>query len=141
MSRTAEHSIRGYFYQFLRYLSEILAADSGTLISIEGVVEDVDVVSPDLTTAIQCKLHEQADRFTLGKIYKPVLQMLEHFGETGSIGPKIEYRLFCHFRDKSGTMSLTLEDLETIEATSAVPLKKIVARIPTSTDRTAFLEG
>lgn len=139
MSRTAEYSIRGYLYQFLRYLSEILAAAPGTQISIEGVVEDVDVVSSDATTAIQCKLHEQADKFTLGKIYKPVLQMLEHFGNKAPGDPEIEYRLFCHFPDKTGTMHLSMEDLATIEGTNAEPLKAIIARIPVSTDRAAFL--
>lgn len=139
MSRTAEHSIRGYLYQFLRYLSDILAAAPGTLISIEGIVEDVDVVSPQLTTAIQCKLHEQADKFTLGKIYKPVLQMLEHFGNNAPGDPEIHYRLFCHFPDKTGTMNLKLDDLTTIEGTGAEPLKAIVARIPAATDREAFL--
>jgi hypothetical protein len=139
VSRTAEHSIRGYLYQFLRYLSEILAADPGTLISIEGVIEDVDVVSPDLTRAIQCKLHEQAEKFTLGKIYKPVLQMLEHFGNCAPGGPEIHYRLFCHFPDKTGTEKLTLADLTTIEGSGADALKSIIARIPATTDRGAFL--
>jgi hypothetical protein len=139
VSRTAEHSIRGYLYQFLRCLSDILAAAPGTLISIEGVIEDVDVISPELTTAIQCKLHEQADKFTLGKIYKPVLQMLEHFGNSAPGDPEIQYRLFCHFPDKTGTMKLTLDELETIEGTASEPLQKIIARIPNSTDRAAFL--
>lgn len=139
MSRTAEHSIRGYLYQFLRYLSEILAAAPGTQISIEGVVEDVDVVTPGLTTAIQCKLHEQTDKYTLGKIYKPVLQMLEHFGNSAADGPKIHYRLFCHFPDKTGSMQLTLDDLKTIEATGSEALQKIAARIPAATDRATFL--
>lgn len=139
MSRTAEHSIRGYLYQFLRYLSEILSAEPGTKITIEGVVEDVDVVTPRLTTAIQCKLHEQADKFTLGKIYKPVLQMLEHFGNSEPGDPEIQYRLFCHFPDKAGTMRLTLDDMTTIEKTTSDPLKAIIARIPAATDRAAFL--
>lgn len=139
MSRTAEHSIRGYLYQFLRYLSEILAAAPGTQIRIEGIVEDVDVVTPRLTTAIQCKLHEQADKFTLGKIYKPVLQMLEHFGNSAPGDPEIQYRLFCHFPDKAGTMRLTLDDMTTIERTTSDPLKAIIARIPAATDRAAFL--
>lgn len=139
LSRTAEHSIRGYLYQFLRYLSEILDAAPGTLISIEGVVEDVDVVTSGLTTAIQCKLHEQADKFTLGKIYKPVLQMLEHFGNSAPGDPEIQYRLFCHFPDRAGSICLTLEDMTTIESTASEPLKKIISRIPPATDRAAFL--
>jgi hypothetical protein len=139
VSRTAEHSIRGYLYQFLRYLSEILDAAPGTQISIEGVVEDVDVMTSGLTTAIQCKLHEQADKFTLGKIYKPVLQMLEHFGNSAPGDPEIQYRLFCHFPDRAGSICLTLEDMTTIESTTSEPLKKIISRIPAATDRAAFL--
>lgn len=62
MARTAEYSIKGYVYQFLRYLSEILEATDGSTITIEGAIEDIDVTTPDLTTAVQCKYHEQAEK-------------------------------------------------------------------------------
>jgi hypothetical protein len=48
VARTAEYSIKGYLYQFLRYLSEILAAGDDTKITIEGAIEDIDVAAPGL---------------------------------------------------------------------------------------------
>lgn len=128
VARTAEYSIKGYVYQFLRYLSEILAATDGSTITIEGAIEDIDVTTPDLTTAVQCKYHEQAEKFTLGKVYKPILLMLEHFSHH-SAPPKVHYRLFCYFPGSSGSQSLTRAELETVLATNSVPLKAIVARL------------
>ncbi|CAN7806395.1 hypothetical protein LJR267_010719 [Paraburkholderia hospita] len=139
MARTAEYSIKGYLYQFLRYLSEILAAEEGTKITIEGAIEDIDVVTPTLTTAVQCKYHEQADKFTLGKIYKPILLMLEHFSKTASRVPTVHYRLFCYFPEESGTRSLTRAELDTVLATTSEPLKVIAGRIATGVDLDAFL--
>ncbi|MGN7871219.1 hypothetical protein [Paracoccus sp. 22332] len=68
-----------------------------------------------------------------------VLQMFEHFGNSAPGNPEIQYRLFCHFPDKTGTMRLTLDDMTTIESTTSDPLKSIIARIPAATDRAAFL--
>ena len=140
MARTAEYSIKGYLYQFLRYLSEILVADEGSKITIEGAIEDIDVVTPTLTTAVQCKYHEQADKFTLGKIYKPILLMLEHFSNNTSLAPKVYYRLFCYFPEESGTRSLTRAELDTVLATTSEPLRVIVGRIAAGVDFEAFLK-
>ena len=139
MARTAEYSIKGYVYQFLRYLSEILAATGDAKITIEGAIEDIDVVTPDLTTAVQCKYHEQAEKFTLGKVYKPILLMLEHFSHHTSPAPEIHYRLFCYFPGSSGSQSLTRGELDTVLATNSVPLKTIVARVAPGVDLDVFL--
>ncbi len=140
MARTAEYSIKGYLYQFLRYLAEILAAEEGSKITIEGAIEDIDVVTPTLTTAVQCKYHEQADKFTFGKIYKPILLMLEHYSNNASVVPKVYYRLFCYFPEESGTRSLTRAELDTVLATTSEPLKVIVGRIAAGADLEAFLQ-
>lgn len=138
VARTAEYSIKGYVYQFLRYLSEILEATDGATITIEGAIEDIDVTTPDLTTAVQCKYHEQAEKFTLGKVYKPILLMLEHFSHH-SAPPKVHYRLFCYFPGSSGSQSLTRTELETVLATNSVSLKAIVARLAPGVDLDLFL--
>lgn len=140
MARTAEYSIKGYLYQFLRYLSEILSADRHTKITIEGAIEDIDVVASDFVTAVQCKYHEQAEKFTLGKVYKPILLMLEHFSQHGGTQPKVLYRLFCHFPDQSGSRSLTNSELAAVLATGSEPLKKILERIGPDVDQDAFLD-
>ena len=139
MARTAEYSIKGYLYQFLRYLSEILAAGTDTKITIEGAIEDIDVATTDFTTAVQCKYHEQADKFTLGKIYKPILLMLEHFSHNASQTPKVYYRLFCHFSDRSGTQLLTKQELNTVLETGSEPFKAIIRRIAADVDYDEFL--
>ncbi|AHK04653.1 MULTISPECIES: hypothetical protein [Rhizobium/Agrobacterium group] len=140
MARTAEYSIKGYLYQFLKYLSEILAAGDGARITIEGAIEDVDVIAAGLTTAVQCKYHEQAEKYTLGKIYKPILLMLEHFSKNSGTDLHVSYRLFCHFPGESGTKALTKDDLETVLSTKGEVLRAIVARIDTSVDYEAFLD-
>lgn len=140
MARTAEYSIKGYLYQFLRYLAEILAANDDARVTIEGAIEDIDVATPGLTTAVQCKYHEQAEKFTLGKVYKPILLMLDHFANNPSQNPKVVYRLFCHFPGESGVRLLTRTELDAVLTTSSASLKKIVNRIATSVDYDEFLQ-
>jgi hypothetical protein len=137
--RTAEYSIKGYLYQFLRYLSEILAADKDTKVTIEGAIEDIDISAPGLTIAVQCKYHEQADKFTLGKIYKPILLMLEHFSYNATATPTVYYRLFCYFPDQSGSRALTKTELKTVRATTSASLKTIIERMAPGVDEDVFL--
>lgn len=139
MARTAEYSIKGYVYQFLRYLLEILSADEDTKVTIEGAIEDIDVARPYSTTAVQCKYHEQAEKYTIGKIYRPILLMLEHFSNNTSLTPDVYYRLFCHFPNETGTRSLTRKDLDTVMASTSETLIKIINRIPKGVDLDKFL--
>lgn len=139
MARTAEYSIKGYLYQFLRYLSEILAAEDGSKITIEGAIEDIDVITPSLTKAVQCKYHEQSEKFTLGKIYKPILLMLEHFSKNPAAIPEIDYRLFCYFPGENGNKILTQDELTAVLGTTSKPLMEIIKRIDPNVDKKAFL--
>lgn len=139
MARTAEYSIKGYLYQFLRYLSEILVAGPGTKVTIEGAIEDIDIEAPGSTTAVQCKYHEAVDKFSLSKIYKPVLLMLEHFSHNSSATPEIRYRLFCHFPDQNGTRLLSKDELKSVLATKAEAMQKIIQRIAPGVDHDVFL--
>ncbi|MDX0018394.1 hypothetical protein GOC03_03255 [Sinorhizobium meliloti] len=139
LGRTAEYSIKGYLYQFLRYFSEIIDAEDGTTITIEGAIEDIDVQASGVTTAVQCKYHEQSEKFTLGKIYKPILLMLEHFSTNSNILPIVHYHLFCHFPNESGSRSLTRAELDLVLATTAEALVKIVSRIAPGADYDLFL--
>jgi hypothetical protein len=136
LARTAEYSIKGYLYQFLKYLEEVLAASEGATVTIEGAIEDIDVNLLGSVTAFQCKYHEQSEKFTLSKIYKPVLLMLEHF----SAQPMAcaNYVLFCHFPDKEGEEQLSPLELKTVLETNAANLKPIVSRISTDVDLDTF---
>jgi len=96
MSRTADYSIQGFIYQFIVTLHKVLqTSDSCTEIIIEGPVEDIDLVTPSGIQAIQCKYHETKDKFTLSSIYKPVLQMMNHYFKNSS--KNTFYKLYAHF--------------------------------------------
>jgi hypothetical protein len=95
MSRAADFTIKGFLYQFNKTLLEILRSSDDAIVTVEGIVEDIEVTSSDAKTAIQCKYHEAADTFTPSIIFKPLLQMLEHFHANQAAG--IRYILFAHF--------------------------------------------
>ncbi|WP_114238604.1 hypothetical protein [Dyella sp. C9] len=95
MARTADYTIQGFLYQFNKTLLEILRAAGDSVVTVEGIVEDIEIVAGDVTTAIQCKYHESNDAFTLSSIYKPLLQMMEHFHVRS--GGKVNYLLYAHF--------------------------------------------
>ncbi|MFW8588873.1 hypothetical protein ACOJBM_40715 [Rhizobium beringeri] len=116
-----------------------MTPERGTTVTIEGAIEDIDVNAIGSTTAVQCKYHEQAEKYTLGKIYKPVLLMVEHFSQMSAGSPDVRYRLFCHFPGSTGTQTLTRTDLDTIVATKAVGLLPIVNRVKPGTDLDDFL--
>ena len=55
MGRSADYTIQGFLYQFNQTLSELLKAADDDVITIEGIVEDIEVASFAGTKAIQCK--------------------------------------------------------------------------------------
>ena len=67
-------------YQFNRTLNEILSS-SNEVITVEGIVEDIDKVSDEHITAIQCKYHGEVEKFQWSKVYKPILQMIKTYTE------------------------------------------------------------
>ena len=67
-------------YQFNRTLNEILSS-SNEVITVEGIIEDIDKVSGEYITAIQCKYHGEVEKFQWSKVYKPILQMIKTYTE------------------------------------------------------------
>lgn len=110
-NREAIDTITGYFYQFDKSILELLKQDDDKAsICIEGI-EDIDVVSADETSAIQCKYHAKTD-YNHSVIKKPITLMLRHFAENKNGG--IKYHLYGHY--KSGHekfTNLTIESLKT----------------------------
>ena len=80
MGRVADSTIKGFMYQFNRTLNEILSS-SNEVITVEGIVEDIDKISEEHITAIQCKYHGEVEKFQWSKVYKPILQMLKTYTE------------------------------------------------------------
>ena len=100
MSRAADYTIQGFLYQFNKTAIEILNASPDSLITVEGIVEDIEITTPAITNAIQCKYHEASETFTPSSIYKPVLQMMNHYH--GNQTANIRYTLFAHFPSVKG---------------------------------------
>jgi hypothetical protein len=100
MSRAADYTIKGFLYQFNKTLLVILNSQEDSIITVEGIVEDVEIVTPAMMTAIQCKYHEASDIFKPSGIFKPLLQMMDHFH--ANAGATIRYILFAHYPSVNG---------------------------------------
>lgn len=95
MPRAADYTIQGFLYQFNKTALEILKAQTDDAITVEGIVEDIEVTSSTSLTAIQCKYHEASTAFSPSAIYKPLLQMLKHFSDHTT--SQVRYVLFAYF--------------------------------------------
>lgn len=105
MDRTATHAIKGFLYQFNWTLYEILKASDESTISIEGVIEDIEVTCGENVEAIQCKYHETKEQFQLSALYKPLVQMMCHFNEDRD--RECTYKIYAHFPDPPENFSLS----------------------------------
>ena len=113
MNREADYTIKGFIYQFNKTLEQVLSEPNGTEITVEGIIEDIDVVSDELTKAIQCKYHETKEKYKLSDISKPILQMLVHYADNKD--KNIQYILYAHFSDETeGEKTISKSDIETI---------------------------
>ena len=94
MSRSADYTIQGFLYQFNQTLCELLKAESDDLITIEGIVEDIEIATFSGKKAIQCKYHETKEKYTPSVLYHPLLQMMKHYKSNPT--SKIQYLLYVH---------------------------------------------
>jgi len=140
LERTADYTIQGFIYQFNKTLLEILNDKDDSMISIEGIVEDIEVKTPLVTKAIQCKYHEASEKFQLSTVYKPILQMMDHYYENTT--SRIEYRLYAHFpSENSGTeIKLTEEQVKKIFESTDKKYRKLIEKLKGKVDIALFLE-
>ena len=96
--RQANSTIKGYLYQFNKSILEILSADDEASITLEGVIEDIDIQLPNSTSTIQCKYHEDA-KFTMSSVVAPILEMICHYNECVALGKSTKYILFAHYAE------------------------------------------
>jgi hypothetical protein len=138
VSRSANYTIQGFIYQFNKTLLEILENNEEAEITVEGIIEDIEVKSDVSTKAIQCKYHETKDKFTLSCIYKPILQMLDHYYENQK--NNIEYKLYAHFpNEKIGTLKeLDEKDINEIFKSTDKNLKKLIDKLKNKVNINAF---
>jgi hypothetical protein len=113
MSREADYTIKGFIYQFNKTLEQVLTEPTGTEITVEGIIEDIDVISSGFIKAIQCKYHETKEKYKPSDIAKPILQMLVHFSKNKD--KDIQYILYAHFSDEAvGEKIIPKIEVETI---------------------------
>lgn len=96
--RQANSTIRGFLYQFNKSIYEILCSNDEYIITLEGVIEDIDIQSHNSITTIQCKYHEDK-KFQISNIADPILEMLCHYNECRVIGKKINYILYAYYAE------------------------------------------
>lgn len=98
LNRQANSTILGYSYQFNKSIFEILSANDDDSITLEGVIEDIDIQSPYNTTTIQCKYHEDK-KYQISSVAEPILEMICHYHECSAIGKKVNYILYAYYAD------------------------------------------
>lgn len=139
MSRAADYTIKGFLYQFNKTLIEILNSQDNSIITVEGIVEDVEIVTPAVMTAIQCKYHEASETFTPSSIYKPLLQMMHHFNANRSAN--IRYVLFAHYSSVNMVLPPTIgrNDLQAALDSKNNDLQKYIVTLRGNVVLDAFL--
>ena len=137
MDRTADHTIQGFLYQFHKSLLEVLRAADDAEITIEGIIEDIEIAAPAGLTAIQCKYHEAKENFAVSTIFKPVLQMMQHFQANPQAN--ISYVLFAHFPNPPANYTLSKADLDAALASTNKELRKYCDALRGRVDLNAFL--
>lgn len=139
MSRTAESTIKGFLYQFQKTIKSILESSYEDTITVEGIIEDVDVSHIDGSkTAIQCKYHESVEQFSTSLIYKPLLQMAENYSSNPTAN--ITYKLFVHVQNQDHiSRSITETELNSALESTNAKLRATINRIPTDFNKADFL--
>jgi len=139
--RVADSTIKGFLYQFNKTILEIASADDEDVITVEGVVEDVDILSASgELEAIQCKYHETKEKFTPSQIFKPLLQMAEAYDKNPTA--KIKYTIFIHVPNEDyGEKDIEPSILDSALATTNKALSKIVSGISCNFDKIEFLKN
>jgi hypothetical protein len=126
MGRSADYTIQGFLYQFNQTLSELLKAADDAVITIEGIVEDIEVATFAGTKAIQCKYHETQKNYSPSIIYHPLLLMMKHFKSNPDA--KINYYLFVHFPDNPA-IDVTAAELTQALKSRNKELKDLIAEL------------
>lgn len=129
ISRVANSTIKGFLYQFNLTLNSLLSASDETIIHVEGIIEDIDIINEMNTVSIQCKYHEEQETYTLSKIYKPILQMLKtHLSLKDD---KIDYILYAYFpSEESRSIELVDDDiLKILNTTNIDYISKYICEI------------
>ena len=103
--RQADSTIKGHLYQFNKSIYEILKAEDDESITLEGVIEDIDIQSPSSLTTIQCKYHEDK-KYQISSVATPILEMLCHYCESVALGKSVSYILYAYYVENTDCVSI-----------------------------------
>ena len=123
-TRSAEATIKGYYYQFDASILSLLNLSNDTdAIEVEGI-EDIDINTATEKTAIQCK-YLSTPRFINSAVREPITLMLEHFVDPATPND-IRYILYAHFEDEvpGGEPGIDLARLKEILTYSEAKVEK-----------------
>lgn len=138
MARTADYVIQGFHYQLHKTLLEIVIAEPETIITVEGMIEDIEIEAHGHVRAVQCKYHETKIVYTPSSIYKPLLQMMSHFQRHP--GASIKYVLFVHFSGiASGAITVDSATLQSALSSKNADFQEIIKELSGKVNLNTFL--
>jgi len=108
-NRSANATIKGYFYQFDHSIIQLLSAvNRDTEVLIEGI-EDIDLTDGDDGVLIQCKYYEGTE-YNHSVIKDAIIQMLRHFFRNGcDCAQKLKYRVYGHYKEGQDKLPGTVD--------------------------------
>jgi len=115
-SRSAEASIKGYNYQFLHTIKDILENERDIDENIVEGIEDLDIVKENGSDLIQYKYHEEQS-YQNSKVAKPIALMFKHF-LANQKSSSINYKLFIFLN------TTELPNITTDRITSILKIKE-----------------
>ncbi|OJW31540.1 MAG: hypothetical protein BGO54_13845 [Sphingobacteriales bacterium 46-32] len=122
--RSADATLKGYFYQFNKTIEEILSLkkDNDT-ITVEGI-EDVDIDSINGRESVQCKYYS-SQALTNSSIKDPIILMLDHHRNPSS-STVSQYTLYGYFKNEAAgsIKQFDIEELKTILTYKEKKVKK-----------------
>lgn len=108
-NRSANATIKGYFYQFdhtIERLLEAVAPQSSVV--VEGI-EDIDLDDGDDSALVQCKYYEGTE-YNHSVIKDAIIQMLRHFHSKGCpVAQEFRYRIYGHYKGGQGKVPATFD--------------------------------
>jgi len=114
-NRSAEASIKGYNYQFLHTIKDILENEIDTYENIIEGIEDLDIIKENSSDLIQYKYHEEQS-YQNSKVAKPIALMFKHF--LVNQNSNINYKLFIYL------YTTELPDITTDTITDILKIKE-----------------
>ncbi|MFZ2390156.1 MAG: DUF4297 family anti-phage-associated protein [Polaromonas sp.] len=109
VNRSANATIKGYFYQFDHTIERLLeAAAPQSSIVVEGI-EDIDLDDGDDSVLVQCKYYESTE-YNHSVIKVAVIQMLRHFHSKGCPpAQEFRYRIYGHYKGGQEKLPATFD--------------------------------